>query len=64
MKGSRNTAIVGSAKNTVYMLLFVDIATFLSPNTINTTRLVRLLEMYVLCGRGKEQGRIAESSSF
>jgi hypothetical protein len=59
MKGNRNTVPVGSAKSTVYMLLFVDIATLLSPNTINTTRLVRLLEMCVLCGRGEEEGRTA-----
>lgn len=37
MKGNINAAIAGSAKNTVCMLLFVDIATLFSPNTINTT---------------------------
>lgn len=58
MKGHMNTAILGSAENTVYVLLFVVMATLFVPNTINTRRLVRLTEMYVLCGRGgKGRGR-------
>lgn len=59
MKGNMNTAIVGSAKNTVYMLLFIDIATLFSPNTINTTRLVRLRNVCAVWkGRGGQNSGV------